>query len=991
MRSTDFVSEYRAAGKVSVAGTIKLGNQFKDTYQVVNTPISHLYEVRIDDSPRETYPSYYFYNKDTGACVGSFSINAMPDAADDASPIVQPGVQIVQPHMTLAPEVQGKGLGSLIYDTFLAGGNWLFATFDHSSGAGALWDRMATKGSNISVLYNFNSDSVVEPGTKQAQTAVRILGPKERFKNKQGVAEGTYRTSDFKINAYESMGDFRKWMRGPKKNDRGMTRHIVDIYENIVVNDNILTEVSRTFKQRKQEATSISNNFKQFDKREQVQIKLGNKIALLSCTVIPDDKSSRIELSGFTTPKKIVKINLDTENKIDSIKFDDGSVFPEAAEFTTVGGVNITNTIFFPNDASASKAYTAIWMYIGNLEGKGWKVERYMSEDLAEDRENYGGVNMLLQADDDEVFVKASAGSRELGHVLFTIDYDSQGMVLNPQDLEVEEKYRGQGIAETMYDYVKSKGYRIRRSGQQTDAGAAFWNKHRPGQNVWEQDEQIQGVAEGRARYKEIEFVCANPDMCDATDPVKQQQLYKALTKIPGVIALYQDQSEYSEGQMSLSAIFKDPQVKKQILQTAKQFGVAVDLEQPVDDNYVDRAIRGEHYGQIQDVAEVAAPPGVSHFVTQRPAYRSPEKVSANHRVGITYTDGASPETLNKIVRVTADSPEEAIKKSTIYFKRLGWNVVDAAHLGTLDEAVAEELEEGWKDWVAGGAMALGALGAQASDIVSQLVEPGDTVYSIARQNNVHPSVLYKLNGFNNNTKLTPGQEVKVPDVYTQTAKPAAKAPTAKPAIAQGVRGAVARANALKPVAKAQPKAQPKAAPVAAKVAPITGSKAEQLLMNTAVRSGITGTELAAFMAQMAHESDNFKSMKEYGGSLDFRKYDPKYAPKKAKTLGNKYAGDGNRFKGRGFIQITGRYNYRIASKAIGVDLVKNPKLAEDPAVAAKIAVWYWKLRVQPNVTNWNDVEAVTKPINPGLRGLEDRKENFADYITAMATVDKAV
>ena len=796
MRSTDFVSEYRAAGKVSVAGTIKLGNQFKDTYQVVNTPISHLYEVRIDDSPRESYPSYYFYNKDTGACVGSFSINAMPDAADDASPIVRPGVQIVQPHMTLAPEVQGKGLGSLIYDTFLAGGNWLFATFDHSSGAGALWDRMATKGSNISVLYNFNSDSVVEPGTKQAQTAVRILGPKERFKNKQGVAEG-------------------------------------------------------------------------------------------------------------------------------------------------------------------------------------------------------------------------------------------------------------------------------------------------------------------RARYKEIEFVCANPDMCDATDPVKQQQLYKALTKIPGVIALYQDQSEYSEGQMSLSAIFKDPQVKKQILQTAKQFGVAVDLEQPVDDNYVDRAIRGEHYGQIQAVAEVAAPPGVSHFVTQRPAYRSPEKVSANHRVGITYTDGASPETLNKIVRVTADSPEEAIKKSTIYFKRLGWNVVDAAHLGTLDEAVAEdsenyggiqlsleiekddeyvddddtdnqtiyvkatangrelghvlftidydsqgmvlnpqdleveekyrgqgvaetmynyvkskgyrirrsgqqtdagaafwnkhkpgqniweqdELEEGWKDWVAGGAMALGALGAQANSIVSQLVEPGDTVYSIARQNGISPQLLYKLNGFNNNTRLQPGQEVKVPDVYTQTAKPAAKAPTAKPAIAQGVRGAVARANALKPVAKAQPKA----APVAAKVAPITGSKAEQLLMNTAVRSGITGTELAAFMAQMAHESDDFKSMKEYGGSLDFRKYDPKYAPKKAKTLGNKYAGDGNRFKGRGFIQITGRYNYRIAGKAIGIDLVKNPKLAEDPAVAAKIAVWYWKLRVQPNVTNWNDVEAVTKPINPGLRGLEDRKENFADYITAMATVDKAV
>lgn len=111
-------------------------------------------------------------------------------------------------------------------------------------------------------------------------------------------------------------------------------------------------------------------------------------------------------------------------------------------------------------------------------------------------------------------------------------------------------------------------------------------------------------VAEGRVQYKEIEFVCANPEFCDATDPVKQQQLYKALTKIPGVIALYQDQSEYSEGQMSLSAIFKDPQARKQILQTAKKFGVAVDLEQSVDDNYVDRAIRGEHYGQIQGVTE---------------------------------------------------------------------------------------------------------------------------------------------------------------------------------------------------------------------------------------------------------------------------------------------------------------------------------------------------------------------------------------------------
>jgi len=113
-----------------------------------------------------------------------------------------------------------------------------------------------------------------------------------------------------------------------------------------------------------------------------------------------------------------------------------------------------------------------------------------------------------------------------------------------------------------------------------------------------------QDVAEGRVRYKEIEFVCANPEFDDATDPVKQKQLYKELTNIPGVIPLYQDQGEYSKGQMSLTAIFKDPQAKKQILQAAKKIGVLVDLEQEVSDDYVDRAIRGEHEGQIQGVAE---------------------------------------------------------------------------------------------------------------------------------------------------------------------------------------------------------------------------------------------------------------------------------------------------------------------------------------------------------------------------------------------------
>jgi GNAT superfamily N-acetyltransferase len=123
---------------------------------------------------------------------------------------------------------------------------------------------------------------------------------------------------------------------------------------------------------------------------------------------------------------------------------------------------------------------------------------------VVEGSEDYNGIQLSLEVEKDDeyvddedtdnqtIYVKATANGRELGHVLFTIDYDSQGMVLNPQDLEVDERFRGQGIAATMYDYVKSKGYRIRRSGQQTDAGAGFWAKHKPGKNIWEQ-----GVAEG--------------------------------------------------------------------------------------------------------------------------------------------------------------------------------------------------------------------------------------------------------------------------------------------------------------------------------------------------------------------------------------------------------------------------------------------------------------------------------------------------------------
>jgi putative chitinase len=157
-------------------------------------------------------------------------------------------------------------------------------------------------------------------------------------------------------------------------------------------------------------------------------------------------------------------------------------------------------------------------------------------------------------------------------------------------------------------------------------------------------------------------------------------------------------------------------------------------------------------------------------------------------------------------------------------------------------------------------------------------------------------------------------------------------------------------------------------------------SQTEQNLARMAQKAGITGVELAAFLAQCAHETLDFTRMSEMGGYNTFARYDPKYAPKKAKKLGNKKAGDGAKYKGRGYIQLTGRENYRRAAKALNLPLETRPELVERPDIAAKVAIWYWNSRVKPRVTDFSNVADVTKFINAGLRGLDDREDKFKKY-----------
>ena len=141
--------------------------------------------------------------------------------------------------------------------------------------------------------------------------------------------------------------------------------------------------------------------------------------------------------------------------------------------------------------------------------------------------------------------------------------------------------------------------------------------------------------------------------------------------------------------------------------------------------------------------------------------------------------------------------------------------------------------------------------------------------------------------------------------------------------------------------------------------------------------AGIKGEELAQFLAQCAHETSNFTSLKEFGGKLDFKKYDIRHNPALAKILGNTKPGDGLKYIGRGFIQLTGKDNYKRVEKALGIPIVANPNLVEKPDVAAKIAVWYWQNRVVPKVDDFSNTTAATKPINSNLNGLDDRHEKF--------------
>lgn len=133
-----------------------------------------------------------------------------------------------------------------------------------------------------------------------------------------------------------------------------------------------------------------------------------------------------------------------------------------------------------------------------------------------------------------------------------------------------------------------------------------------------------------------------------------------------------------------------------------------------------------------------------------------------------------------------------------------------------------------------------------------------------------------------------------------------------------------------------------------------------------------TKPRMAAFLAQIAHESGSLAYVKEIASGKD---YD---TGSKAKSLGNtpEVDGDGQKYKGRGLIQITGRANYQALTNYAKVDFVNHPELLEQPLYAALSAGWFWHTRGLNEIADLDTEEAfktITKRINGGLNGWDDR------------------
>ena len=176
---------------------------------------------------------------------------------------------------------------------------------------------------------------------------------------------------------------------------------------------------------------------------------------------------------------------------------------------------------------------------------------------------------------------------------------------------------------------------------------------------------------------------------------------------------------------------------------------------------------------------------------------------------------------------------------------------------------------------------------------------------------------------------------------------------------------------------------------------PITKQQLLQILPNAGQAAGVFVSALntamnhyqivglkrvAAFIAQIGHESGQLKYVKEIWGPT---KAQIKYEGRA--DLGNTVAGDGSKFRGRGLIQITGRANYAECGEALGLDLFTQPELLEKPQYACMSAAWFWSSKGLNTLADAGKFDTITNRINGGQNGAADRRALYARALKVLA------
>ncbi|WP_371767477.1 glycoside hydrolase family 19 protein [Massilia sp.] len=156
------------------------------------------------------------------------------------------------------------------------------------------------------------------------------------------------------------------------------------------------------------------------------------------------------------------------------------------------------------------------------------------------------------------------------------------------------------------------------------------------------------------------------------------------------------------------------------------------------------------------------------------------------------------------------------------------------------------------------------------------------------------------------------------------------------------------------------------------RILPLAGARADTFCAPLNIAMGEfeinTPARQAAFIAQIAHESGQFRYVRELASGAAYEG---------RADLGNTMTGDGVRFKGRGLIQITGRANYKACGAALGLDLILYPELLEQPMYACRSAAWFWKARGLNELADAGDQLKITRRINGGTNGLAERLAYF--------------